>query len=88
MAQIKERVAEGRWETIGGMWVEADCNLTGAESLARQFLLGRSYFLDTFGKRESPILWLPGVFGYAWQLPQLILQAGLEYIVTAKLSWN
>lgn len=88
MAQIKERVAEGRWETIGGMWVEADCNLTGAEALARQFLLGRHYFQETFGARESPILWLPDVFGYAWQLPQLIQQAGLAYFVTAKLSWN
>ena len=88
MAQIKQRVAEGRWETIGGMWVEADCNLTGAEALARQFLLGRRYFLETFGARESPILWLPDVFGYAWQLPQLIQQAGLSYFVTAKLSWN
>ena len=88
MAQIKERVVEGRWETIGGMWVEADCNLTGAEALARQFLLGRRYFLETFGARESPILWLPDVFGYAWQLPQLIQQAGLCYFVTAKLSWN
>lgn len=88
MAQIKERVAEGRWETIGGMWVEADCNITGAEALARQFLLGRRYFLETFGKRESPILWLPDVFGYAWQLPQLIQGAGLQYFVTAKLSWN
>ena len=88
MAQIKERVAEGRWETIGGMWVEADCNLTGAEALARQFLLGRRYFRETFGARESPVLWLPDVFGYAWQLPQLIQQAGLSYFVTAKLSWN
>ena len=88
MARIKKRVAEGRWETIGGMWVEADCNLTGAEALARQFLLGRRYFLETFGKRESPVLWLPDVFGYAWQLPQLIQQAGLSYFVTAKLSWN
>ena len=88
MAQIKARVAEGRWETIGGMWVEADCNLTGAEALARQFLLGRRYFLETFGVRESPVLWLPDVFGYAWQLPQLIQQAGLSYFVTAKLSWN
>lgn len=85
---VKARVAEGRWETIGGMWVEADCNITGGESLARQFLLGREYFLRTFGRRESPVLWLPDVFGYAWQLPQLIKRAGLEYFVTAKMSWN
>lgn len=86
---IKLRVAEGRWETIGGMWVEADCNLSGAESLARQFLLGRSFFAEHFGPdAESPVLWLPDVFGYAWALPQLIKQAGLEYFFTIKIGWS
>ena len=68
---IKKRVAEGRWEPIGGMWVEADCNITGAESLVRQFLLGRGFFREHFGF-DSPALWLPDVFGYTWNLPQLI----------------
>ena len=86
---IREQVAEGRWEAIGGMWVEADCNLSGAEALARQFLLGRSYFREHFGAdAESPVLWLPDVFGYAWALPQLIKQAGLDYFFTIKLGWN
>ena len=77
---IGKRIAEGRWEPIGGMWVEADCNLTGPESLARQFLLGRSFFRKHFGARaESPVLWLPDVFGYACNLPQLIKEAGLKY---------
>ena len=86
--QIRTRVAEGRWEITGGMWVEADCNLTGAESLARQLLLGRSYFRRHFGDVETPILWLPDVFGFPWTLPQLIEQAGLKYFMTTKLSWN
>jgi alpha-mannosidase len=86
---IKQRVAEGRWEIIGGMWVEADCNLSGAESLARQFLLGRSFFAQHFGAAaETPVLWLPDVFGYAWALPQLIKQAGLQYFFTIKIGWN
>ncbi len=86
---IRQQVADGRWEAIGGMWVEADCNLSGAESLARQFLLGRSYFREHFGPQaESPVLWLPDVFGYAWALPQLIKQAGLDYFFTIKLGWN
>ena len=86
---IKQRVAEGRWEVIGGMWLEADCNLSGPESLARQFLLGRSFFAEHFGPNvETPVLWLPDVFGYAWALPQLIKQAGLEYFFTIKISWN
>ncbi len=86
---IKARVAEGRWETIGGMWVEADCNLSGPESLARQFLLGRSFFREHFGEGvDSPVLWLPDVFGYAWNLPQLIKEAGLEYFFTIKIGWS
>jgi alpha-mannosidase len=86
---IKQRIAEKRWEPIGGMWVEADCNLSGAESLARQFLLGRTFFREHFGKdAESPILWLPDVFGYAWALPQLIQQAGLKYFMTIKIGWS
>jgi len=86
---IKRKIEEGRWEPIGGMWVEADCNLSGAESLARQFLLGRTFFREQFGKdAESPILWLPDVFGYAWALPQLIRQAGLKYFMTIKIGWS
>ena len=86
---IRQRVLEGRWEPMGGMWVEADCNLSGAESLARQFLLGRTYFREKFGRdAESPVLWLPDVFGYAWALPQLIRQAGLKYFMTIKIGWN
>ena len=88
-AAIQQRVADGRWEPIGGMWVEADCNLSGPESLARQFLLGRSFFRDHFGPNaESPVMWLPDVFGYAWALPQLIKEAGLDYFFTIKIGWS
>jgi alpha-mannosidase len=86
---IKARVAQGRWEPIGGMWVEADCNISGPESLVRQLLLGRSFFRRYFGAdAESPVLWLPDVFGYSWALPQLIKQAGLDYFFTIKIGWS
>jgi alpha-mannosidase len=87
-AQIKERVKEGRWELIGGTWVEPDINAIGAEALARQFLLGRTYFRDHFGEVDTPVLWLPDTFGYSWALPQLIKQAGMKYFITHKMSWN
>ena len=85
---IRERAAEGRWEPIGGMWVEADCNISGPESLARQFLLGQRYLRNHFGDAVSAVLWLPDVFGYAWNLPQLIKQAGLDYFFTIKIGWS
>lgn len=86
--QIKARVEEGRWEPMGGTWVEPDCNAIGAESLARQFLLGRAYFRKHFGDVDTPVLWLPDTFGYSWALPQLIKQAGMKYFITHKMSWN
>ena len=86
---IKERVREGRWELVGGMWVEADCNIPGGESLARQFLLGRAFFQRHFGARaDAPVLWLPDVFGFSWNLPQLLKEAGLKYFFTIKIGWS
>lgn len=87
--QIKLFVADGRWEALGGMWVEADCNITGAESLVRQFLLGRRFFTENFGEGvDSPVLWLPDAFGFPWSLPQIAAQAGMKYFFTIKLRWN
>jgi alpha-mannosidase len=82
-------VAEGRWEPVGGMWVEADCNVTGGESLARQFLLGTGFFRREFGPRgETPVLWLPDVFGFPWSLPQLAREAGQRYFFSTKMGWS
>jgi alpha-mannosidase len=84
---IRERIKEGRWETVGGMWVEADCNLPDGESLARQMLLGTRYFEREFGVSTS-VVWLPDTFGFTWALPTLMAAAGLPYFVTHKLSWS
>lgn len=85
--KIKERVREGRWEPEGGMWLEADTNLTSGESLVRQFLYGKKFFLEEFGA-DSRILWLPDVFGYSGALPQIMKKCGIDYFMTTKLSWN
>ena len=85
--RIKARVKEGRWEVEGGMWVEADCNISGGEALARQFLYGQRFFDEEFGKR-CRILWLPDVFGYSAALPQLMKLCGIDYFMTTKISWN
>ncbi|NLK27319.1 MAG: alpha-mannosidase [Clostridiales bacterium] len=85
--RLKERVKEGRWEPEGGMWVEADCNLTSGESLVRQFLYGKRFFKEEFGV-DNRILWLPDVFGYSGALPQIMKKSGIDYFMTTKLSWN
>lgn len=90
-ARIEDKVAEGRFLPVGSMWVEADANLPSGESLARQLVWGRRWFLDHFGEGVEPgnrIVWIPDVFGYAGNLPQLMAQAGCEFFLTQKLSWN
>ncbi|MEN3042909.1 MAG: glycoside hydrolase family 38 C-terminal domain-containing protein, partial [Fervidobacterium sp.] len=85
--EIKLLVNQGSWETVGGMWVESDCNIPSMESLIRQFYYGQKYFENKFGK-ISKVAWLPDVFGFSWILPQIMKQAGIEYFVTTKLTWN
>jgi len=85
--RIKEKVAAGQWEPVGAMWVEADCNLPSGESLVRQLLHGKRFFMREFGY-ETRILWLPDVFGYPGNLPQLMADAGCDFFLTQKLSWN
>ena len=86
-AEIQRRALEGRWEPEGGLWLEADCNLTSGESLVRQFLYGKRFFMEEFGV-DSRVLWLPDVFGYSGALPQIMKKCGIDYFMTTKLSWN
>ena len=86
-ARIRERVAEGRWEASGAMWLEADCNIPSGESLVRQLVYGKRFFREEFGL-DSRVLWLPDVFGYSWALPQLLKLSGIDYFMTTKISWN
>ncbi|WP_426186142.1 alpha-mannosidase [Microbacterium sp. TWP3-1-2b2] len=85
--RIKVRVAEGRFVPVGGMWVESDTNLPGAEALARQFVEGKRFFLEEFGIDTTEV-WLPDSFGYTAALPQIAAAAGAGYFLTQKLSWN
>ena len=69
------------------MWVESDTNVTGAESLVRQLVFGKRFFLSELGV-ETDEVWFPDCFGYSAALPQLILLSGSRLFLTQKLSWN
>jgi alpha-mannosidase len=81
------RVREGRFVPIGGMWVESDTVLPGGEAMVRQFTEGQRFYQEHFG-RISPVAWLPDSFGYSGALPQIVRQAGVDYFLTQKISWN
>ena len=85
--RVKTRIAEGRFEAAGALWLETDCNLVSGESLVRQILYGDDFLREEFG-RSYDVLWLPDTFGYSAALPQIMLRSGLRSFMTIKLSWN
>src|SRR5215216_2721716 len=85
--RLRERVREGRWEVVGGSWVEPDLNLPSGESLVRQLLYGQRDLQERFGARCREF-WAPDTFGYNGQLPQILRGAGIDRFPTQKLSWN
>lgn len=85
--EIKQLIAEGRFEVNGATWVECDGNLTGSEAFCRQFVRGKRYLREKFGY-ESNTFWLPDTFGYSAALPQIMKKSDVDYFLTTKLSWN
>ncbi|MBU2664813.1 alpha-mannosidase [Actinoplanes bogorensis] len=85
--RIRERVAEGRFVPVGGMWVESDTNMPGGEALVRQFVHGKGFFLREFGFEPDEV-WLPDSFGYTAALPQIVRAAGSHSFLTQKISWS
>jgi alpha-mannosidase len=86
-AEIAKRIKEGRWEVVGGMWVEPDLNMPDGESLVRQLLVGKRWYKQAYGV-DVRIGWNPDSFGYTWQLPQIYKKSGVDYFVTQKMTWN
>ena len=86
-SQVKERVKEGRWETLGSMYLEPDCNLISGESFVRQIMYGKKFYQEEL-KSDSNICFLPDVFGYSSAMPQILKKAGTDYFFTTKLTWN
>ncbi|MDZ7290794.1 MAG: glycosyl hydrolase-related protein [candidate division KSB1 bacterium] len=84
---IQARVKDGRWEVVGGMWVEPDCNLPSGESWARHLLYAKRYFKQKLGI-DVKIGWNPDSFGYNWNMPQFYANAGIDAFITQKIGWN
>ncbi len=84
---IQQRVKDGRWEVVGGMWVEPDCNLPSGESWARHLLYAKRYFKQKLGV-DVKIGWNPDSFGYTWNMPEFYTEAGIDAFITQKIGWN
>jgi len=85
--EIKRNVKDGRWEIVGGSWTEHNATIPCGESLIRQYLFGKRYFMKKFGI-DVEIAWLPDTFGFCWSLPQILKKCGISFFLTYKLKWQ
>ncbi len=85
--EMQKRVAEGRYEPNGGVYVECDCNITSGELMARQFLKGQQFTRENFGYTADSF-WLPDTFGYNANIPQIMRGSEVKYFYTTKIGWN
>lgn len=85
--RVLAHVETGRFVPTGGMWVESDTNLVGGEAMARQFVMGKRWFIEHTGIEPEEV-WLPDSFGYTAALPQIVRLAGFKWFLTQKISWN
>lgn len=78
--EIKQRVKEGRWGIVGGMWVQPDCNIPSGESFCRHFLYSQKFLKENFGKITN-IGYNVDSFGHSAVLPQLFKKSGIDNYV-------
>lgn len=83
--EITARIAEGRWQVVGGWWVQADCNLPSGESFVRQAVYGQHYFKEKFGITAT-VGYNVDSFGHHGMLPQILKQSGMDYYVFMRPS--
>jgi alpha-mannosidase len=85
--RVKAAVKAGQLIAEGATWVEPDANISGGESLIRQFIHGKRFYQEEFGI-ECEMLWLPDVFGFSGALPQIMRGCGIKYLSTHKILWT
>ena len=78
--QIRRAVAEGRFQIVGGWWVEPDCNMPSGESFVRQALYGQRYLRETFGITATTGANVDS-FGHNAMIPQILRGSGMDSYV-------
>ncbi|MHC1787542.1 MAG: alpha-mannosidase [Christensenellales bacterium] len=78
--EIRARVREGRWQLVGGMLIQPDCNLPSGESFARHALYAQGYFLEKFG-RIARTGYNVDSFGHSGLLPKILRKSGMDRYV-------
>jgi alpha-mannosidase len=86
-ARIKKMVKAGRWDVVGGTYIQPDTNLPSTETLVRQFTHGQRYFKSRFGKTVTAG-WQADSFGHSAGLPEILAAGGIEFFAFSRPSYK
>ncbi len=75
--RIQELVQEGRWDVVGGTYLQPDLNLPATATLHKHFELGQRFFQEHFSRRPS-VGWSADCFGHTAFLPDILQAHGLR----------
>ncbi|MBR4910118.1 MAG: alpha-mannosidase [Clostridia bacterium] len=84
-AEIRQRVKEGRWGFVGGMWVQPDCNIPSGEAFCRHLLYSQRFFKENFGAITG-VGYNVDSFGHSAALPQLLKKSGIDNYIYMRPS--
>jgi alpha-mannosidase len=78
--QIRARIGDGRFQVVGGWWIEPDCNIPCGESFVRHALYGQRYLRERFGITATTGANLDS-FGHNASIPQILRKSGADSYV-------
>jgi len=84
-AEIQEMVKQGRWEIVGGWFLQPDCNIPSGESFMRHTLISQRYFKEKFGVTATTGYNVDS-FGHNAGLPKILRAGGMENYVFMRPS--
>lgn len=85
--EIRKRVKEGRWNVVGGWFLQPDCNIPAGESFARHALISQRYFKEKFGITVKTGYNVDS-FGHNAGLPKILKKSGMENYVFMRPDKN
>ncbi len=77
-AAIGELVKTGRWDIVGGNYVQSDTNLPSTATLLKQYEEGKRYFQEKFNF-DVKVAWAPDSFGHSAGFPEIYAASGFKY---------
>jgi len=78
--RIREQAKAGRWQIVGGWYIQPDCNLPTAESFRKHISISKAYFQEKFNV-DVTVGYNVDSFGHNAMIPSFLKEAGYDSYV-------